>query len=52
MKNDYLTVDEDLNKIYFDVDDLSILKSCGFVPNNCADDCFEGYSIAAFKCLD
>lgn len=38
----YLRVNESENKIYFETDANGIMNLCGFVPRNCADDCFNG----------
>ena len=44
-KNEWLTVDKKKNKIYFETDDKGLISSCGYVPENCADDCFRGVTI-------
>lgn len=49
---DYLIVDENENTIYFETATNGIMTLCGFFPNNCADDCFEGITINAFDWLD
>lgn len=49
---DYLTVDENDNTIYFETEGGGLMTLCGFVPNNCADDCFEGIRITAFEWLN
>lgn len=48
----YLVVDEVENKISFAVDDLGLLKYCGYYPKGCLDDCSRGVSISNFKWLD
>lgn len=45
----YLTADKNENIIYFNVDKIGILSVCGYVPKNCADDCFKGVSIGEIK---
>lgn len=45
---DYLVVDENENTIYFQTATNGLMTLCGFFPNNCADDCFEGITISAF----
>lgn len=47
--SNYLQVDEKSNQIYFSVDDTNILKSCGYISYDCADDCFVGVNISSFK---
>lgn len=47
-----LQADEDENNLYFTVDDLGIVKACGFAIKNCADDCSEGVYISKFKWLE
>lgn len=44
--SEYLVVDEKENKIYFDTDAVGIMNLCGYVPYNCADDCFTGIKIS------
>mmetsp|Transcript_29839 Transcript_29839/g.47597 ORF Transcript_29839/g.47597 Transcript_29839/m.47597 type:complete len:161 (-) Transcript_29839:165-647(-) len=45
----YLALDEQTNYIYFRVDDLGILQLCGYVPQGCMDDCFQGISVSSFE---
>lgn len=49
--SEYLTVNEEENKIYFDTDEDGIISNCGFVPKGCVDDCFSGFRIDEFKWL-
>lgn len=49
---DYLVVDENENTIYFETATNGLMTLCGFFPNNCADDCFEGITISAFDWLN
>lgn len=49
--NDYLVVNRNSNKIYFSTNDIGIVSLCGFVPKNCADDCFRGFRIDSFEWL-
>lgn len=44
-----LQVDEQFNSIYFATDDLGIIKSCSYTPQNCMDDCSVGIDISSFK---
>ena len=37
------------NNIYFETDNSGILSTCGYVPKNCQDECFEGVEINNFK---
>jgi len=45
---DYLVVDENDNTLYFQTTANGLMTLCGFFPNDCTDDCFEGISISAF----
>lgn len=45
----YLSVDSTENTIYFEMSDDGILKLCGFNPNGCQDDCFQGIRISSFE---
>lgn len=44
-KTEWLNVDTDKNTIYFETNNNGMISSCGYVPNNCADDCFRGITI-------
>ncbi len=46
---EYLVVSEKDNRIYFETDEDGLMKMCGFVPNNCMDDCYIGVTIKSFK---
>ena len=48
----YLVVDENSNTIYFETESDGLMTLCGFVPNNCVDDCFMGISIDAFEWIN
>ncbi|MEL7122356.1 MAG: hypothetical protein AAFO07_23120 [Bacteroidota bacterium] len=48
----YLVVDDKNNTIYFETEDNGLMTLCGFVPNNCVDDCFQGISINAFEWIN
>ena len=48
---DYLVVDEENNTLYFETEKDGLMTLCGFVPKNCADDCFSGVSISSFEWL-
>ena len=45
-KNELLKVDGKQNTIYFEAKNNGMISSVGYVPNNCADDCFMGYTIS------
>jgi hypothetical protein len=49
--NNYLTVDTDNNTLYFKTTTNGLMTSCGYVPNNCMDDCFFGVTIMSFEWL-
>ncbi len=66
-ETDYLTVDtnrttidstgtivpvSNYNTITFNVSNEGIIRTCGYTPNNCMDDCFVGVYINAFEWLD
>ncbi|MFT2007306.1 hypothetical protein ACMA1I_01400 [Pontibacter sp. 13R65] len=42
---DYLVVDKKKNMIYFEMDAAGLLQVCGFVPEDCMDDCYAGIRI-------
>lgn len=46
-----LQANEEMNHIFFAVDELGILKSCSFGQKNCTDDCSQGVNIYNFKWL-
>lgn len=48
---EYLVADPENNRVYFNTDELGLMVTCGFVPNGCADDCFQGISLSNFKWL-
>ena len=48
---DYLSVNKKDNTIYFETNTQGIVSICGFVPDNCVDDCFRGFSIESFQWL-
>lgn len=50
--SDYLVVDKEKNTLYFETNESGMLSRCGFVPNGCADDCFQGLSIHSFRWVD
>ncbi|MFI2741691.1 hypothetical protein ACG2LH_03045 [Zhouia sp. PK063] len=43
--SNYLNADMNKNMVYFNTDTTGIMNSCGYVPKNCVDDCFNGISI-------
>lgn len=47
-KNDWLKKRGDAN-FYFKSDNNGMISSCGYVENNCADDCFRGITIIAIN---
>ena len=46
--SEYLSVNSDKNEIFFETGDAELMTLCGFVPKNCADDCFQGVRINTF----
>lgn len=47
-KKDYLHIDTTQNYVFFSLDEQGILKMCGYVDKNCADDCYNGIRIQKF----
>ena len=47
--SDYLVVDKEKNTLYFETEINGLMTLCGFVPNGCADDCYQGISIDSFE---
>lgn len=45
----YLSADTQENTITFQVDELGIMKVCGYTPKNCMDDCFQGISLGKIR---
>jgi len=50
--SDFLTVDEENNTIYFETELDGMMTLCGFVPNDCEDDCYQGVSINSFEWIE
>lgn len=50
--NEYLVVDPNENQIFFKANNDGLMIQCGFVPDNCADDCFKGITIDFIKWID
>jgi len=51
--SEYLVVDKENNTLYFETDKINgLVTLCGFVPKDCADDCFRGIKINSFKWID
>ena len=49
---DYLIADTDENTLYFNTELNGTMNLCGYVPNNCADDCYHGIRINSFQWID
>lgn len=49
--SEYLRVDPDTHTLYFDTDEDGVISLCGNVPDLCADDCFNGFTISKFEWL-
>jgi hypothetical protein len=47
----WLKVNKKENNIYFETKNNGLISSCGFVPNGCQDDCFNGIIITAITAL-
>lgn len=50
--NNYIKVDKSLNQIVFEPDYSGILTMCGYWPNDCEDDCYEGVTISSFSWVE
>jgi PKD repeat protein len=50
-RTEWLKVDAKANDIIFEAKNNGIISDCGYVPNNCADDCFRGITITAVTTL-
>lgn len=49
--SEYLRVDPDSHTLYFDTNEEGVISLCGNVPDLCADDCFNGFTISKFEWL-
>jgi len=47
----HVKMDTATNTVYFTTFDNQIMKTCGYVPNGCADDCFFGIELDKIKWL-
>lgn len=45
-KSLWLAADKSTNTIYFETKNNGLISSCGYVPNGCQDDCFNGIKIS------
>lgn len=45
----YLSVDKENNTLYFNTAGTGLMTLCGFVPDECMDDCFRGVRISGFQ---
>ncbi|WP_152286662.1 hypothetical protein [Flavicella marina] len=45
----YLTVDQETNMLTLSTDQTGMITSCGYTPENCADDCYRGITIKNFE---
>jgi hypothetical protein len=50
-RTQWLKVDAAANQIIFEANNNGIISSCGYVPRNCADDCFNGVKITSITAL-
>ncbi len=51
-KNEILKVDRKANTIYFEAKNNGMISSVGYVPKECADDCFIGYTVSRIEPID
>lgn len=49
---EYLIADTELNTLLFNTDSRGLMSLCGYVPDNCLDDCFQGVNIYGFDWLN
>ena len=47
----YLKADVKKNMIIFEANNKGIISSCGYIPNGCQDDCFNGINISSITPL-
>jgi hypothetical protein len=47
----YLKADVKKNMVIFEANNNGILSSCGYIPNGCQDDCFNGINITSITPL-
>lgn len=47
--SEYLVADKKNNTLYFEAKLDGIISLCGYVPDGCVDDCFNGVRINSFK---
>jgi len=47
----YLKTDVKKNMVIFEANNNGILSSCGYIPNGCQDDCFNGINISSITPL-
>lgn len=48
----WLGVDTSRNTVYFEHENNGLLSLCGYVPKDCADDCFTGVRVAELSWLE
>lgn len=48
-KNELLKVDDKTNIISFETENNGMISNVGYTPKNCADDCFNGYTISSIE---
>lgn len=51
-KNEWLKVDPNSNTIFFEIENKGMISLCGYVPKNCADDCFMGIVIKNISAIN
>lgn len=47
--NEWLKADKKQNNVYFEAKNQGMISTCGYVPNDCLDDCFTGIKISNIK---
>ncbi|NHA02912.1 hypothetical protein G7092_03860 [Mucilaginibacter sp. HC2] len=50
-KTVWLKADKKSNSIYFEAKNNGMISNCGYVPNGCQDDCFNGITIGAITSM-
>jgi hypothetical protein len=48
---EWLKIDAKTNDIIFEAKNNGLISNCGYIPHNCADDCFRGITITAITAL-
>ncbi|GAB3006363.1 hypothetical protein GCM10027051_02020 [Niabella terrae] len=50
-KNEWLKADPKKNTVIFETRNRGMISQCGYIPNDCADDCLNGITISEIRGL-